>query len=111
MLYKIVCISLKIISATCLPAAKLTLEDIGLSKVVSTDLVNSIIEVMAEEMIAVLNSGLKGVIQIDNSKFGHQITYGKGSRFDDGIWVFGLIEADKSTCRQTDNLLVFPVQY
>ena len=31
-----------------------------------------------------------------NQKFGHLITYGKGSRFGDGIWVFDLIEADKS---------------
>ena len=92
--------------------AKMILEDLGLSKVVGADLSNFIREVMAEEVITVLNSGhqLKGLIQIDESKFGHLRKYGKGSRFGDGIWVFGLIEVD-TTGRQTDNFLVFPVQY
>ena len=85
--------------------------EVGISEQTGVDWTNFIRDIFVEEVYDVLNSGqqLSGVVEIDESLFGHKYKYNKGHRTGTGVWIFGLIQKTK-TFEDTPKLLLFPVE-
>ena len=89
--------------------------DVGITKKSAGRWSGYIRNIMCHEVKDVLETHqLKGHIQIDESCFGHQKKYNRGTRNGKGVWLFGLrakrVDAEGNLDADDYDVLIFPVE-